>query len=1107
MKVLFSRPPKLDGLLLLFFFTSALAKPLNSAPANSFREVTGKVTASEDDTPLPGVNIIIKGTSVGTTTKPDGTYSINVQNNDATLIFSFIGYESQEIPVGNRTVIDVSLRESIEMLDEAVVTALGIERETKSLTYSIGKVSGEDIVNVVQENVMNSLAARVPGLTLNQTSGVGSSVSIVIRGATSLSNDNQPLFVIDGVPMVNRLNNTAERGSRNNVDYGNVISDINPEDIESISVLKGPAASALYGSRAGNGVILITTKTGKKTKGFQITYTTSNVFEKPYRFLDMHYKHANGARIDQFNQGSAYWGGPELDKGNMAVQWDSPLDENGIPIPTELRSYKDNVKNFLQTGITSSHNLAVSGSNERGHFRVSFDMLRNQDMIPNSDLKRNSIGTAAEYKLNNWMRLSTNLNYVNSFSDNRPSTGNRGANPLDAVYKWSNVDIRKLKNAWVSGGEGIQQLTPDPGSDNPYFLAYGINNSFDRNHAYGNIRLDLSMSNGFSAYGRITHDWSQETRETKIPWSYTRAIKGAYHLDSFGSMETNMEAMLTYKKKVKDLDLVVSVGTNSMHRRYQSVYIGGQPLEIPGLYRISNIPNTSRTSSNFSNQKRIFSVFGTASLGYKDQLYLDVTGRNDWSSTLPINNRSYFYPSVGLSWVANNSFNLPNSVSMLKLYVNWAQTGNDTDPYQLNNSLGIGSWGDLITTSLPAVLRNPGLKPEIQTSQEVGLSLNLFKNRLTFEGTYFYMTNRNQILDVNSSPSSGYSQSKINAGQLSSRGIELSLGGTPLRTKSGWELSTHVNLSRIRTRVDELYGDLKYVNLWGSDENGGGAITFIGEEIGDIYSRGYHYVNDPNSPYYRWPILTDTGEYEENNDFYSREKVGNFNPRFIFGGQLTLRYKRLSLSASFDWRHGGEFLSWSYRYMESDWRSARQLEQLIPGGLYSPEELTILLKSDPEYYIIPQNGRFPRVGGHTKETGGLEFEGQYDGGFIPGVIPVRDESGNITSYIEHLGGPGTRVYPITDIFPWSFNKTITFDASFVKLREISLGYRFKDMGPFKNVNLSVYSRNIMLWTAAKVGIDPERAFRNDGTRFKQGIEFYNVYPWTMPFGFKASFTL
>lgn len=280
MKVLLSRPLRLSGLLLLLFINLAYANPLKSAPAN-FREVTGKVTASEDGSPLPGVNIMVKGSSVGTTTKPDGTYSINVQNSDATLIFSFIGYESQEILVGNRTVIDVTLKERVEMLDEAVVTALGIERETKSLTYSIGKVSGDDIVNVVQENVMNSLAARVPGLTLNQTSGVGSSVSIVIRGATSLSNDNQPLFVIDGVPMVNRLNNTAERGSRNNVDYGNVISDINPEDIESISVLKGPAASALYGSRAGNGVILITTKTGKKTKGFQITYTTSNVFEKP----------------------------------------------------------------------------------------------------------------------------------------------------------------------------------------------------------------------------------------------------------------------------------------------------------------------------------------------------------------------------------------------------------------------------------------------------------------------------------------------------------------------------------------------------------------------------------------------------------------------------------------------------------------------------------------------------------------------------------------------------------------------------------------------------------------------------------------------------------
>lgn len=1094
-------------LLLPFIVNICAAYPDNNQEKrdnSSAREVTGKVTSSTDGSSLPGVNVMLKGTSTGTSTRPDGTYSLNIENNSSILVFSFIGFETQEITVGNRSVINVEMTESAEMLDEAVVTALGIKRETKSLTYSIAKVGGEDIVNVAQENVMNTLAARVPGLTLNQTSGVGSSVSIVIRGATSLSNDNQPLFVIDGVPMVNNLNNTANRGDRNNVDYGNIISDINPEDIESISVLRGPAASALYGSRAGNGVILITTKTGKQSKGLGVTFSTSNVFETPYRYLDMHYRFANGARIDQFNQGSAYWGGPELDKGNMAVQWDSPLDANGIPIATELRSYKDNVKNFLQTGITSSNNIAVSGSNDRGHFRVSFDMMRNQDLIPNSGLKRNSISSAAEYKINKKVRLNTNLNYVNSFSDNRAATGNRGSNPLDAVYKWSNVDIRKLKDVWVSGGEGIQQFSAASNSDNPYFLAYGLNNSYDRNHAYGNIKLDFDLGKGLSAYARVTHDWAQENRETKIPWSYTRATKGGYHWDDFSNQETNIDAMLTYRKKVKDVDIVLSGGGNSMHRRYMAIYMGGQPLEIPGLYRISNVPTSARASSNTTNEKRIYSVFGTANVGYKDQLYLDLTARNDWSSTLPASHRSYFYPSVGLSWIANNSFKLPGEISMLKFFINWARTGNDTNPYQLNNSLGIGAWGDLVTTSLPGVLRSPGLKPEIQTSQEVGVIVNLFKNRLTFEGTYFYMTNRNQILDVNSAPSSGYSASKINAGQLSSRGIELTLGGSPIRDRNGWGLDLNVNLSRIRTRIDELYGDLRYINLWDGDENGGGAITYVGEEIGNLYSRGYHYVTDPSSEYYLWPILDENGEYQDNNDFSAREKIGNFNPRFIVGGQLNLKYKRFNLSASFDWRAGGDFMSWSYRYIESDWRSKRQLDQLIPGGNYSPEELSKLLKSDPEYYIIPQNGRFPRVGGHTQESGGMQIEGQYDGGFIPGVIATRDSEGNITGYREHLGGEGTNIFPITDIFPWSYNKSITFDASFVKLRELSLGYSVPNFSRFSNVHVSVYTRNIMLWTASKIGIDPERAFRNDGTKFKQGIEFYNVYPWTIPVGFKAT---
>lgn len=1061
------------------------------------RTVTGKVTTSEDGTGMPGVNIVLKGSQKGTSTTATGNYSIEVNGANPVLVFSFVGYEAFEAAVGNRNVVDVSLTPGAENLNEVVVTALGIKREKRALGYSVGEVSGKDIVNVPQENVLNALSGRVAGVTINQTSGVGSSVSIIIRGAKSLSNDNQPLFVIDGVPVANNLNNLRSMGDRNNVDYGNAISDINPDDVESVSVLKGPSAAALYGSRAGNGVILITTKSGKKGKGLGVSFSTSNVFETPYRYLDLHYRYGNGDRNARLDETSAYWGGPELDKGLTAVQWNSPRDANGNKVPTELKSYKDNMKNFLQTGITSTNNIAISGSNDKSTYRVSYNLMTNKGLIPNSDLNRHSLSAAATYDITNKVKLSTNLNFVRSQSDNRPSTANRGANPIEAVYQWSHIDVRDLKDYWVPGNEQIKQLSPTNG-DNPYFLAYGINNGFNRDRIYGNMKLDYSITSNLSAFARISHDMFVEDRETSIPWSYSRGRNGGYYKQGIGRKETNADFLLTYKKSLNSFDLSVSGGGNYMAQNYNEDFMGGSILTVPGLYRISNIPLASLQVSNGSNQKAIYSLYGMASLGYKNMLYLDLTARNDWSSTLPAENRSYFYPSASMSWLANYTFNLPKAVSLLKFRAGWAQVGNDASPYQLVPTLGTGTWGSLITTGVPSTLLNSQLKPEIATSTEFGVDLGFFENRLRFEGTYYYVENKNQILGITTPSSSGFGSKLINAGLLASKGWEINLGGSPIRDKNGWNLDLNVNFTRNRTIIKELTDGMDFYQLW--DDNNGGAFTFVGEEIGNIYSRGYATVKDASSPYYRWPILDKNGEWIAVNDRNAREKVGNFNPRFIMGLQATLSYKRFSLAASFDTRIGGNFQSYTYRYGESDWKSQRQLDQLIPGGLYSEAELVALLKSDPEKYIIPENGNFPRVGGHTKATGGLGADG--DGAFIPGVILQSDGT-----YKEHLGGAGTNIYPITDTYPWSFNKQITFDASFIKLRELSFSYNIPNIGAFRNASISVFTRNLMLWTASKIGIDPERAFQADGGRFRQGIELQNVMPWTAPVGFKLNFNL
>lgn len=1075
------------------------------------RAITGKITSSADGSALPGVNVVVKGTSLGTTSAVDGSYTINVENNSDVLVFSFIGYVTQETAVGARSTIDIALAESSEQLSEVVVTALGIKREKRSLGYSVGEVGGKDIINVPQENLTNALAGRVAGVTINQTSGAGSSVSVIIRGATSLSNDNQPLFVIDGVPIVSGMGNISSRmGDRNNVDYGNAITDINPDDVESISVLKGPSAAALYGSRAGNGVVLITTKKGVKGKGMGVSFSTSNVFETPYRFLDLHYDYASGNRTSALNEASEYWAGPPLDKGVLAQQWNSPLDANGVKIPTELRSYRDNMKNFLQTGITSTNNVAISGSNDKGTYRLSYNLMKNRGVIPNSDLNRNSISLATSYDLKKNVKVSSNLNFVRSNADNRPSTANRGANPLEAVYIYSHVNVLDLKDYWLPGQEGIAQKRVSTIGDNPYFLAHAINNGFKRDRAFGNVRLDWEIDANWSFMARGMHDMSLEERETKIPFSYSRAAKGGYFLENLKSNESNADFLLSYKNTLGDFDLNVSGGGNYMYRNYTNTYIGsgGGGLTIPNIYRVSNIDRTGEGGanlnvSNWYDQKGIYSLFGMASLGYKNMLYLNATARNDWSSTLPIENRSYFYPAVDGSWLVNYTFDLPQQISLFKVRAGWAKSGNDTGPYQLSPVLGTNAWGSLLGVNLPAGLLNPQLLPEIQTSTEFGLDINLFQNRLRFEGTYYHVENKNQIFDVTTAASSGFNSKKINAGLLASRGFEINLGGTILSDRNGWSWDVNTNLTRNRTKIVSLADGMDFFTLW--DDNGGGAFTWVGEDIGNIYSRGYAHVKDASSPYYKWPIIN-ASNWIQDNDRTARMKVGNFNPKFIIGAQTTVSYKRFSLSASFDWRVGGQFQSYSYRYGGSNWKSGIQNKNLIPYGGQSEAELIAMLKANPEKYIYPQNGNFPRVGGYTEETGGVPFDSnndgvlEYDGAFIPGVILNADGS-----YTENLGGPGTIVRPISNMFPWNWNQQITFDSDYLKLRELSIAYRIPAIAGFSNASISVFTRNIMVWNAAKIGIDPERAFTVDGGRFRQGMELQNVMPWTMPIGFKLNF--
>lgn len=1110
----------------VFAKTTHVSEP----PVQQGLAVTGMVTASSDGFGLPGLSILIKGTTTGAVTDQEGKYSIEASNDDV-LVFSFVGFETQEVPVGGRSVIDIVMQESMAALDEVVVTALGIKREEKSLGYSVGKVSGEEFTRVAQENFLNSMAGKISGVTINSTGGTGSTTSMIIRGAKSLSTDNQPLFVVDGVPMSNSFNNVGGFGSDNRVDYGNAISDLDPESIESVTVLKGPSAAALYGTRAGNGVVLITTKKAKGT-GMKVSVTSNTVFDIPVRFLDTQKSFATGFfsyRPEDVGGGilppiaasDATGNGPELDKGYWAVQWDSPLDANGVPVPKELVSYPDNIKNFINDyAFTTTNGVSISSTSQMLNYRLGVSNMTHSGLVPNSDLNKNNLSLAASSKVNKNLTVSTDINFVNSYADNRPAN-NRGANPLQWAYGTpADTDIRKLSD--YGSGNNIKRVSDV--HENPYMLAYDVNNSFNRYQVFGNVMATWDISSKFTLMGRMTLNKMDETRETKIGPGYTQEPNnGAYGIAGSNSLERNMDVLATFRNEWENFSLTASAGANTLYAKAANMSNSsksGTGLVVPNVFTIQNIAAAGLDYSNFRSQRGINSVYAMANLGWKETVYLDLTARNDWSSTLPPENRSYFYPSASLSIVLSEIVDMGNQVDMLKIRGGWAQVGNDTSPYQLVATYGnSGQWGDAIRLNKPSGLLNPTLLPEKSTSFEIGPELKLFGNRLRFEGTYYKADNRNQIFSVPLASSTEFSGVNVNAGLLQSKGFEFLLGVTPIRT-TDWTLDLDLNFTKNETKILELTDELEFVQFWdqarvrniGYAKNDAAGHDGL---VGNLYSQKAMRVTDENSPYYGYPLLGSGLDAE-----WMREdalsKVGNYNPDFIVGMQTSLSYKNFTLNMTFDWRHGGQYVSQTFRYMTESVLTQTWLDELVhPGELGGApsQELRDWVVANADELLF--SDRLRPVGGPTPEYGGFPetFSGftVYDGTFAPGVMGHYDDEGNFVLEHENLGNDGTVFLPYVVSYPWDIGQANLFDADYVKLREVSLNYRLPGNIARKlkmeDINFSIYSRNIMLWTKdANLGIDPERAYQPEGGRLLQGVERYNAAPWVVPVGFKLGFT-
>ncbi|WP_147372054.1 SusC/RagA family TonB-linked outer membrane protein [Mariniphaga sediminis] len=1078
------------------------------------RVVSGTVT-DESGQPLPGVTVVVKGTPQGTVTNGDGEYSITNVPRDAILVFSFVGMRTQEIEVANRSTVNVTMIEDVIGLEDVVVTALGITREKKSLGYSVGEVSGNELNETPQGNLLNAVAGKAAGVQVSQMYGLaGSSVNMIIRGASSLNTKNQPLFVIDGVPVTNGINNNYK-----DVDMGNAISDLNTEDIESMSILKGPSAAALYGSRAGNGVVLITTKSGRGAKkGIGVSFNSSYILDNPYHFVPFQSTFASG-KAGAHNLGeqeNESWGAILDGTFPDSYQWDKSLLNNNGTSLQPLVAYPNRQQDFYQNGFSQSNNVAFEGNYDKANFRVSIGNLINEGILPNTDYSRKTIGVNGSYNLADNLKVSAAINISEAGSDNRQniSTGRRDPS-RSALEMGVQVNILDLKDYWLEGQENIQQRKSKPKQNNPYFNVYENLTGFKRNQTMAKLQLDWEIFKDLNFMVRYLTNVYNQRNEAKVAWSDYDNNRGAYSIQRTFAKEENWEAMFTYDKNiVEGLNLTANLGGNLRYDYNDAISNEASQLVLPGLFTISNgVPGTVSYSSYWG-EKAVNSVFGAVSVGYQNMIYLDLTARNDWSSTLPKDNRSYFYPSASLSLLANEILQLPSWINLAKIRSGYAQVGNDVGAYALAQYYATTSdWGDAKRMFMPGTLRNPELKPEIATSKEIGLDLSLFDGRVYLDATYYMVDNKNQVLSISIPNESGATAKQINAGLVRGRGWDISLN-TDLIRKRDFSASLGLTLTRNRTKIVELAEGISYYQF--------GSVgqvrlrSYVGDDIGDIYAYPYLKVEDESSQYYGYPIIAANGRTQLDNREESIEKVGNFNHNFLVGIQPVIKYKNFSVFANFDWRSGGEFYSRSMEFFKNNgW-----LEETFSGVNYDMDkDIVQQIKDNPDaYFNLWVGGRTGDYGGFPWPDGATQNSRSYidkisgetvyinDASFIPGVR--EDGAGG---YIENLGGQGT-----VWLTPFDANKYSTryyggnniYSATYVKLRELSVTYKFPQQlvrkANLSNVALSLIAQNVFTWTKAKIPVDPELAFKSSGSSWIQGAEYYNVTPWSRSFGVKLN---
>ena len=902
------------------------------------QKLTGQVVDQSSQQPIVGATVQVKRTQAGTLTNATGTFTLtNLQSADV-LTFSYLGYKSQEVTYTGQTSLTVELAAGVS-LNEVVVTALGLERNAQSLGYAIQKVDGRQINDIKAPNFLDNLSGKVAGVMITSGStGVGSSSRIVIRGESSFTNNN-PLFVVDGIiinnaTVVNRVNDDANGFQE--IDFGNGGMDINPDDVAAVSVLKGPGAAALYGTRAANGVILITTKDGSsKGKGIGVSFNSTFYTERPFqlpRFQNSYgqgnsgaFKYVNGLG-GGINDNISYSYGPKLDAGLLIPQYDSPVTlpdgrvvrgadtqvYSGLPItPTPFVSHPDNLKNFYETGHTAINNLAISGSYDKGSYRLSYTDLNSQSTIPGVDLKRKTLAARLQFEPIRRLKISSSINYINSGSDNRPATKYGSENINYALSAWlgRQTDVNPMKQYWQPGLEGIQQFSYNyTYFDNPYFTLYENRNSFTRDRLIGNIAVTGELAPNLTLMVRSGMDYSNENRQFRRAFSSNRFKSGAYAENNVFFREINTDFLLNYTRSLGPLSLDVSAGGNRMDQQASFDQYQALTLAQPGVFKLNNAASPVEVYQQVG-RKRINSLYALAKLGFKDVLFVDITGRNDWSSALatPTStaNTAFFYPSVSASWVLSNQFTLPAVISFAKVRASIASVGNDTSPYQ---TTGVFNARNPVFSqpafSDQSAIANTNLKPESITSVEVGTDVRFFNDRLGVDLTYYDAHTRNQILSLPIAIPTGYSERVINGGEVRSQGFEAVVTATPVQTsRIRWNVS--LNFSRNRTTVVSLPEEagtltLGYNRIYDNVNQTVWYQVRQGDRMGDMWGTGY--LRNAQGDF----IVGSNGQYIADNTL---KKLGNYNPDFIVGLSNQISVRNWNLGFLLDWRQGGILVS------------------------------------------------------------------------------------------------------------------------------------------------------------------------------------------------------